>query len=61
LVTGEPSRGIATLKVCVSLRMAEGFSSTFAGFAVESADRARRFFGSWRIVWIKASVLAPET
>jgi hypothetical protein len=43
------------------LRIAEGFSSTFAGFAVESADRARRFFGSWRIVWIKASVLAPET
>lgn len=60
-VMGAPSKGMAMLKVCVSLRIAAGFSSTVAGLAVDSADRARRFLGSCRIVWIRASVLAPET
>ena len=60
-VTGLPSNGIFKLNVCVSLRTAEGFSSTFAGFCVERAERARRFFGSCKVVEIHEFVFETET
>ena len=60
-VTGLPSNGILRLKICVSLSIAEGFSSTFAGFCVDRAERARRFFGSCSVVEIHDAVLDSDT
>jgi hypothetical protein len=60
-VTGEPSKGILTLKVCVSLRTAEGLSRIVRGLLVESAENASRFLGSWRTVSIQEDVLERDT
>jgi hypothetical protein len=60
-VTGLPSVGIFRLKVWVSFSTADGFSSTLAGFCVERAERARRFFGSSRVVSIHDVAFESET
>lgn len=49
------------LKVCVSLRIVEGFWRMVAGLLVDRAEKARRFFGSWRVVEIHEAVLERET
>ena len=60
LVMGAPSNGMARLNVWTSLRMADDFSSTLAGLSVASAQRARRFLGSERIVLMYDSLSETE-
>lgn len=43
-VIGAPSKGILTLKVCVSASTADGFMRTDVAAFVERAEIARRFY-----------------
>lgn len=60
-VTGDPSKGILILKVCVSFRMVEGFWRMVAGLLVDRAEKARRFFGSWSVLETHEVVFEMET